>query len=208
MAKKSQNTITVARLTMTGTIIVAIISLVGNLILGYWQFVRKPSNANQPTSTPNPTSLAIEQIPQKVFPYYGEVENIGGFAKIELLFDGVDEKPSYELKYTIPANQPGYAGIAFQFERGLNVSSYKTVVFRIQFDDTGNSIDFYLKDIGGKKSSIRIVGRDTNELTLRYELSDFQEVNTNALLEIGLNAQDVFSSGQHTLTIHQISFEK
>jgi len=153
-------------------------------------------------------TLAIEQIPQKVFPYYGEVENVGGFAKIELLFDGVDEKPSYELKYTIPANQPGYAGIAFQFENGLNVSSYKTVVFKIHFDDPGNSIDFYLKDIGGKKSSIRIVGKDTNELTLRYELSDFQNVNTNALMEIGLNAQDVFSSGQHTVTIRQISFEK
>lgn len=81
-------------------------------------------------------------------------------------------------------------------------------MFKIQFDDVGNSVDFYLKDIGGKKSSIRIVSKDTNELTLRYELSNFPEVNSNALLEIGLNVQDVFSSGQHTVTIRQIRFER
>ena len=112
------------------------------------------------------------------------------------------------MKYTIPENQTGYAGVAFQFKNGLNVSSYKTIVFKIRFDDVGNSVDFYLKDIGGKKSSIRIVSNDTNELTLRYELSNFPEVNSNALLEIGLNIQDVFSTGQDTVTIRQISFEK
>jgi len=189
-------------------IAVAIIGLVGTCITAFFAI---PSFQNWVGSlfTPSsPKSLAIEQISQRVFPYYGEAENVGGFAKIELLFDGVDEKPSYELKYTIPANQPGYAGIAFQFENGLNVSSYKTIVFKIQFDDVGNSVDFYLKDIGGKKSSIRVVSKDTNELTLRYELSNFPEVNSNALLEIGLNVQDVFSSGQHTVTIRQIRFEK
>jgi hypothetical protein len=189
-------------------ILVAVIGLIGTCITAFFAIPGFQNWVGSLFAPPNPKPLAIEQIPQRVFPYYGEAENVGGFAKIELLFDGVDEKPSYELKYTIPANQPGYAGIAFQFENGLNVSAYKTIVFKIQFDDVGNSVDFYLKDIGGKKSSIRIVSKDTNELTLHYELSNFPEVNSNALLEIGLNVQDVFSSGQHTVTIHQISFEK
>jgi hypothetical protein len=189
-------------------IAVAIIGLVGTCITAFFAIPGFQNWVGSLFTPSSPKSLAIEQISQRVFPYYGEAENVGGFAKIELLFDGVDEKPSYELKYTIPANQAGYAGIAFQFENGLNVSSYKTIVFKIQFDDVGNSVDFYLKDIGGKKSSIRIVSKDTNELTLRYELSNFPEVNSNALLEIGLNVQDVFSSGQHTVTIRQINFEK
>ena len=189
-------------------ILVAVISLIGTCLTAFFAIPGFQNWVGSLFTPPNPKSLAIEQIPQRVFPYYGEAENVGGFAKIELLFDGVDEKPSYEFRYTLPADQPGYAGIAFQFENGLNVSSYKTIVFKIQFDDVGNSVDFYLKDIGGKKSSIRIVSKDTNELTLRYELSNFPEVNSNALLEIGLNVQEVFSIGQHTVTIHQISFEK
>lgn len=189
-------------------IAIAIIGLVGTCITAFFAIPAFQNWVGLLFTPTNPKSLAIEQISQRVFPYYGEAENVGGFAKIELLFDGVDEKPSYEFKYTLPANQPGYAGIAFQFENGLNVSSYKTIVFKIQFDDVGNSVDFYLKDIGGKKSSIRIVSKDTNELTLRYELSNFPEVNSNALLEIGLNVQDVFSSGQHTVTIRQIRFER
>ena len=189
-------------------IAIAIIGLVGTCITAFFAIPGFQNWVGSLFTPTNPKSLAIEQISQRVFPYYGEAENVGGFAKIELLFDGVDEKPSYEFKYTLPANQPGYAGIAFQFENGLNVSSYKTIVFKIQFDDVGNSVDFYLKDIGGKKSSIRIVSKDTNELTLRYELSNFPEVNSNALLEIGLNVQDVFSSGQHTVTIRQIRFER
>lgn len=189
-------------------IAIAIIGLVGTCITAFFAIPAFQNWVGLLFTPTNPKSLAVEQISQRVFPYYGEAENVGGFAKIELLFDGVDEKPSYEFKYTLPANQPGYAGIAFQFENGLNVSSYKTIVFKIQFDDVGNSVDFYLKDIGGKKSSIRIVSKDTNELTLRYELSNFPEVNSNALLEIGLNVQDVFSSGQHTVTIRQIRFER
>ncbi len=189
-------------------IAIAIIGLVGTCITAFFAIPGFQNWVGSLFTPTNPRSLAIEQISQRIFPYYGEAENVGGFAKIELLFDGVDEKPSYILKYTIPANQPGYVGVAFQFENGLNVSSYKTIVFKIQFDDVGNSVDFYLKDIGGKKSSIRIVSKDTNELTLRYELSNFPEVNPNALLEIGLNVQDVFSSGQHTVTIRQIRFER
>ena len=189
-------------------IAIAIIGLVGTCITAFFAIPGFQNWVGLLFTPTNPKSLAIEQISQRVFPYYGEAENVGGFAKIELLFDGVDEKPSYEFKYILPANQPGYAGIAFQFENGLNVSSYKTIVFKIQFDEVGNSVDFYLKDIGGKKSSIRIVSKDTNELTLRYELSNFPEVNPNALLEIGLNVQDVFSSGQHTVTIRQIRFER
>ena len=189
-------------------IAIAIIGLVGTCITAFFAIPAFQNWVGLLFTPTNPKSLAIEQISQRVFPYYGEAENVGGFAKIELLFDGVDEKPSYEFKYTLPANQPGYAGIAFQFENGINVSSYRTIVFKIQFDDVGNSVDFYLKDIGGKKSSIRIVSKDTNELTLRYELSNFPEVNSNALLEIGLNVQDVFSSGQHTVTIRQIRFER
>ena len=189
-------------------IAIAIIGLVGTCITAFFAIPGFQNWVGSLFTPTNPRSLAIEKISQRIFPYYGEAENVGGFAKIELLFDGVDEKPSYILKYTIPANQPGYVGVAFQFENGLNVSSYKTIVFKIQFDDVGNSVDFYLKDIGGKKSSIRIVSKDTNELTLRYELSNFPEVNPNALLEIGLNVQDVFSSGQHTVTIRQIRFER
>jgi hypothetical protein len=189
-------------------ILVAVIGLIGTCITAFFAIPGFQNWIGSLFTPLNSKPLVIEQIPQRVFPYYGEAENVGGFAKIELLFDGVDEKPSYELKYNIPANQPGYAGIAFQFENGLNVSSYKTIVFKIQFDDVGNSVDFYIKDIGGKKSSIRIVSKDTNELTLRYDLSNFPEVNFNALLEIGLNVQDIFSSGQHAITIQQISFEK
>lgn len=48
MTKNGQDTVTVAKITAKATIGVAIISLLGNLVLGYWQFIAKPGKTNQP----------------------------------------------------------------------------------------------------------------------------------------------------------------
>lgn len=85
-------------------IAIAIIGLVGTCITAFFAIPAFQNWVGLLFTPTNPKSLAIEQISQRVFPYYGEAENVGGFAKIELLFDGVDEKPSYEFKYILPAN--------------------------------------------------------------------------------------------------------
>ena len=46
MTKKGQDTVIVAKITAIGTIGVAIISLLGNLVLGYWQFSSKDLSKN------------------------------------------------------------------------------------------------------------------------------------------------------------------
>ena len=51
MSKKEPVTVTTTRIITKGHIIAAMISLVGILVVGYWQFVLKPNNANQPIKT-------------------------------------------------------------------------------------------------------------------------------------------------------------
>src|SRR5512136_3126392 len=77
MPKRTPPTVTIARITLVGTIIVATTSLIGNLILGYWQFIQ-PSDGHPPTPTPIPTSLAMEAIPRDVFVFAGDDNPDGG----------------------------------------------------------------------------------------------------------------------------------
>ncbi len=177
MTEKAQDTITIAKITVAGTILVAIISLIGNLFSVYWQFIRKPDEASQRTPTPVSNSLAIEQIPQRVFAYYGNAENLGGFATVNLAYDGMAPYPSYILDYNVPEGQTGYAGMAFQFDEGQNVLGYKAIEFTIQFNDVNIPIDFYVKDISNKGGNIRILSTSTEKMKLRYDLGNFKDVN-------------------------------
>jgi hypothetical protein len=206
MTEKTQDTITVAKITAAATILVAIISLIGNMFTVYWQFIRKPDEASQHTPTPESTSLAIEQIPQKVFAYYGNAENLGGVATVNLAYDGKFPYPDYMLDYNVPEGPTGYAGMAFQFDEGQNVLGYKAIEFTIQFNDVNIPIDFYVKDISNKRGNIRVLSTSTDKIKLRYDLGNFKDVNFNALKEVGLNSDITFSTGRHVVTIYGISF--
>ncbi len=206
MTKKAPATVSVAKITLIGTISVAVISLIGNLILGYWQFTREPVDGYQPTSTPEATSLAIEQIPQRVFSYYGNSENLGGFAKLDLILDGVGIKPYYFLNYTIPSDQDGYAGMVFQLDKGQDITDYSAIAFNIQFSEGNIPIDFYVKDISGNGDYVRVMSKGIEETTFRYDLNDFKNVDFNALKEVGFNSDKDFISGQHTVTISSVIF--
>ncbi len=208
MAKRTQNTVTIAKITVAGTIIVAVTSLIGNLILGYWQFLRKPDDATQSTPFPEAASLAIEQIPQRVFSYYGNSENLGGFAKLDIIFDGSGINPHYLLNYTIPSDQEGYAGIAFQFDKGQDVTDYSAIAFNIQFSEGNIPIDFYVKDIGGNGDYVRVVSKGTEATPFRFDLNIFKNVDFNALKDVGFNSDRDFVSGQHIITIFGVSFLK
>ncbi len=151
-------------------------------------------------------ALAIEQIPQRVFPYYGEAENVGGFAKIEMIFDGIDEKPSYELNYNIPGDQKGYAGMAFQFVEGSNLSKYNAVECTVVFNQLSDVVDLYFKDIASNFNTVRVSNNGANEMMLRYEFTNFPKINFNAVKEFGIVVSTDFSSGNHRVRIKNVRF--
>ncbi len=183
-------------------IIIAIIGLIGGLLIAILPpFVAKLAAA--PTET---KGLAMEQIEQKIFAYYGEAENVGGFAKIDLAYDGVHEKPSYILNYNIPGDKTGYAGVAFQFKKSLDVESYRAIEFEIRFDAANVPIDFYVKDANKNGATMRILSTGTDPLRMRYELTNFKGIEFNALKEVGFNADNTFSTGAHIVTIRSMQF--
>jgi hypothetical protein len=189
------------------TIIAAIVAVIG-IAIGAFLNPWAEKVINQPTATPSSASLAIEQIKLNVFDYDGSAENLGGWANYDTIFDGVDSKPHYVLDYQIDEGEDGYAGLAFQFEKGKNLSAYHAIVFALQFDDVNVPIDLYVKDISGKRGSVRIVSNSTKDMPLRYEFSNFGDIDFNALQEVGINIDDNFGNGRHTVTIHSIRFEQ
>jgi hypothetical protein len=74
MKTKTPTTVTIAKITLFGTIAVAVISLIGNLVLGYWQFQRTQGEANQAIPTPELNTLSIEQIPREIFVFDGSAD--------------------------------------------------------------------------------------------------------------------------------------
>jgi hypothetical protein len=183
-------------------IIIAIIGLIGGLLIA----ILPPFVAKLASTPAMPKGLSMEKIEQQVFAYYGEAENVGGFAKFDLAYDGVRERPSYVLNYNIPGDQAGYAGLAFQFKKSLNAESYQAIEFEIQFDAANVPIDFYLKDANKNGTRMRILSTGTDPIKMRYELSNFREIEFNALKEIGFNSDNTFSTGRHIVTIRAIQF--
>jgi hypothetical protein len=197
-----------ARITTKGVILGALIGAIATVITGLLAFPPFQEWVRSWGSDRKVQALAIEEIPQRVFAYDGSAENLGGWANYNTIFDGFDGKPYYELAYSIPEDQTSYGGLAFQFETGKNLSAYKVIVFTLQFDDVNNPIEFYAKDISGKGGRVRIVSNSTNNMPLRYEFTNFGDVNFNALKEVGINVDNTFSSGGHVVTIHSIRFEQ
>ena len=115
--------------------------------------------------------LGIEQMSPRVFAYYGEADNLGGFGRLELIFDADTGKPSYDLAYTLPVDQTGYAGLAFQFTKGLNLSGYRAVECIVTFTQPGDVVDLYFKDIAGNFNTMRVANNGADEMLLRYEFT-------------------------------------
>jgi hypothetical protein len=186
--------------------VIGVFGIVMGVVIGAFLNPFASKLINQPTPTANPTLFPIENFPQQVFAYYGNAEGVGGAANVNLLYDGIHSYPSYHLDYNIPQGQTGYAGMAFQLDNGQNVTSYNAIEFTIQFSDTNIPIDFYVKDITGQSSSMRILSTSTDKMKLRYELDNFKGIDFNAFKEVGLNSDNTFSSGRHIVTISGISF--
>jgi hypothetical protein len=152
--------------------------------------------------------LEIEQIPQRVFAYYGEAENSGGFGRLDLTYDGVVEKPSYELGYNLPVDMKGYAGLAFQFDEGSNLTRYKAVECTVIFNQTNDIMDLYFKDIAGSFNTIRVSNNGADEMKLRYEFANFPDINFNAVKEFGIVVSTDFTTSSHKVRIQDVNFIK
>jgi hypothetical protein len=184
---------------------IAIIGLVGGLLIAILSpFATKWANRSEPT--PNPLSLSIEQLPVVVFVYDGRDENLGGWSSLSISY--LNSMPNYHFSYSIPTDQTGYAGMAFRFSGGQNLSNYKRIEFTLQFDDmeTEHVIDFYLTDISDQKSHVRITEIGSGEKKESELLSNFAGINLNAIKEITFNTENTFVAGDHQVTISDIRF--
>jgi hypothetical protein len=186
-------------------ILIAVIGLLGGLLIAIINPLADKW-VNRPAPAADPAVLEVEQIPQLVFAYSGSAEGQAGSAVMNLLYAGEPPQPQYFLRFDIPAGQIGYAGMAFQFDRGQDLAGFRAVEFTIRFDQPDTLIEFYLKDIAGGFSTLRIVGAAAGEMKLHYELANFKNSDLHAVKEAGFLADDYFSSGLHTITVRGLRF--
>jgi hypothetical protein len=150
--------------------------------------------------------LAIEKLPVTVFVYDGWDEGLGGWSYLSISY--LNSMPNYHYNYFIPIDQVGYAGMAFRFSEGQNLSKYQRVEFIIQFDDKDSEhvIDFYLNDISGQKDFVRLTEIGSGEENESKLLSNFAGINLNAIIEITFNIDSTFVTGDHEVTVSGIRF--
>jgi hypothetical protein len=186
-------------------VIAAVIGVVG-IIIGAIVTPLAKKWIELPATPENPKSLAIEQLPVSVFVYDGRDENLGGWSGLRISY--LNSAPSYQFNYSIPTAQTSYAGIAFRFDAGQNLSKYQRVEFTIQFDgkESEHVIDFYLTDISGQKSHVRVTEIGSEKKKESELLSNFASANLNAIIEIVFNTDDSLVTGDHQVTISDIHF--
>ena len=186
-------------------IIAAIIGVVG-IIIGAIANPLAKRLIDAPPVSDDQKTVAIEQLPITVFVYDGRDEGLGGWSDLSISYRS--SVPHYLFRYSIPANQTGYAGVAFRFVDGQNLSKYQRIEFTLQFDgkETDHVIDIYLVDISGQKRSVRLTEAGSDMKKKSELLSNFSGVNLNAIKEITFNVDDTFVTGDHLLTISDIQF--
>lgn len=197
--------VTSSKIGARATIIVAIIGLLGIVLTA----IVNPLGQewlNSSAKSDTPESLAIEQLPLSVFVYDGRGENLGGWSWLSISFE--NGMPNYHFNYSIPGDQTGYAGMAFRFAGGQNLSKYQRIEFTVEFDknETEHVIDFYLRDISGEKSFIRLTEIGGSAKKESELLSNFSGVNLNAISEITFNIDNTFITGDHQLIVSGIRF--
>ena len=155
-----------------------------------------------------PNSLAVEEIiPQNVFVFTGNNNPDGGWGAFSLVYDD-KHIPNYRMEYSIPEDKNGYAGMVFQFPKGQNLSAFKAVEFAIMFNMPSDEIDLFIKDISENNNRIHIAGNGARELNLTYEFTNFPDINFNAVMEIGIFANEDFARGSHEVRIKDLRFVK
>jgi hypothetical protein len=184
----------------------AIIGVIG-VVLGafFGPFFKKL--IDQPVPTTIPASLAIEQIPQQVFAYAGNDNPEGGWSAFGLDYDD-KSIPIYKLDYSLPTDKKGYAGLALNFLKGQNLSGYHAIECTIIFAEPLDDINLYIKDISNNFKTIRVAGNGAAQMNLRYEFTNFPDINFNAVQEVGIIADTEFSTGNHTVRIKNVRFVK
>ena len=188
------------------TIFAAIIAVIG-IAIGAFLNPLAEKIINQPTPTPSLPSLAIERIPQQIFAFAGNNNPNGGSGAFWLIYDDA-QTPIYRLDFSLPADKSGYAGLAFQFTEGQNLSTYHAIELTMIFGQSNDEIDLYIKDISNASGQVHIAASSTNEMFLRYEFANFNNVNFNAVKEIVLFSETKFVTGDHQVRIKNIRFVK
>jgi hypothetical protein len=188
------------------TILAAVIAVIG---IAIGAFLNPLANklVNKPAPISDPTTLAIEQIPQQIFAYAGNNNPDGGWSAFWLYYED-EGNPVYKLEYALPEDKNGYAGLAFEFNDGANLSAYQAVECTLIFNQPSDVVDLYFKDIAGNFNTVRVANNNTNEMTVRYEFTNYPEVNFNAVNEFGLVVSTDFSTGSHHVRIKDVRFVK
>lgn len=186
------------------TIYASIIAVIGIVIGAFAKPIAEKMIDTTPR-TAKQTALAVEQIPLDVFAYAGNNNPDGGNAVFVLINDQ-EKVPTYKLDYSLPTDRHGYAGLAFTFHEGINLTDYKAIECVLTFSQLNDSIDLYFKDISNNFNTIRVVDNGTSEMTLRYEFNNFPKINFNAVKEVGLVASTDFMTETHQVVIKKIRF--
>lgn len=188
------------------TIFAALIA-VGGIAIGAFLEPLADKWINEPASDSNPNALAVEQIPQQVFAFAGINNPDGGWSAFWLFYED-EGVPVYKLEYWLPDDMNGYAGLAFEFNEGANLSAYEAVECMLIFRDPGDVVDLYFKDIAGHFNTVRVANNNTGEIAVRYEFGNYPDVNFNAVNEFGVVVSTDFITGAHHVRIRDIRFVK
>jgi len=195
------------KFTLTGpiaTILAALIAVIG-IVIGAFLNPLANKIINRSTPTPSSESLKIEQIPQQIFSY--SETGPEGWDVFWLIRED-QGRTIYKFEYNLPSGESGFAGLAFNFTSGIDLSAYDAIELVIMFDQSLEEVDFYFKDIAKDLNTIRIANKGSNEMALHYKFVDFPNINFHAIQEIGVIVNADFMTGEHRVYLKDITFVK
>jgi hypothetical protein len=151
--------------------------------------------------------LEIEQIPQHVFVFAGNNNPDGGYGTFDLIYQE-GAHPVYQMTYSLPTGKYGYAGLVFQFPDGYDLSDYQEIKFSLHFQQPGDQIELYIRDIAGHNNTVQVGGNGQSELELGSAFSNFPDINFKAVKEIGWIASTTYAQGDHQLQVKDVYLVK
>ena len=159
--------------------------------------------------------LTIESI-SGPHPYGGEDDEAFRAGSADLI-TGPGPNPEYTLRYSLPQEGEGYAGLAFPFIPPQNLTDYEYIEVTIIFGDPEARCELVLEDKDKTAHYIRLdniptgtgitVNTYENRHTVLIPLStNLGSVNREFLSQVGFNANAQFTRGEHFFIVSNIRF--
>lgn len=162
----------------------------------------------------DPAGFPMERMNYDIFPYEGprDVEEPGSvYLSVNNSYQAYRVNTSYDMEYEVPDTEEAWAGFSIVFFQPVDLTRYKSIRLKIEYDDPDALVRLVLKDDAGNDADVMldstfVTGDKTEPQTITIPLDLFRRITLDNVRQFVIDANSYFITGAHEVRISDIHF--